>query len=65
MEIIKNGSWDKAEEYYNSQEKKIYFECKVCGCGFNAGKDEYVISSVYEMAYAICPFCGHKASQEI
>lgn len=67
MEIIKNGSWDKAEEYYNSQKKIIEFECAVCGCQFNADltKGECTVSSVYEYAYALCPFCKHKVSKNL
>ena len=37
------------------------FECRNCGCIFQADKDEYKINHQYneEYAYCQCPFC-HK-----
>ena len=52
MKIIKEGNLDKL--------KKIKrFECKECGCIFEAEKDEYKWDSQYNETYYYCkcPCC--------
>ena len=52
MKIIKEGDLNKL--------KKIKrFECKECGCIFEAGKDEYKRGSQYNETYyyCVCPCC--------
>ena len=53
MKIIKEGDLRKL--------KKIkYFECKKCGCIFEAEKDEYKCDSQYNEIYycCACPYCN-------
>ena len=53
MKIIKEGNLDKL--------KKIKrFECKECGCIFEAEKDEYKWDSQYNETYyyCACPCCN-------
>ncbi len=54
MKIIKEGDISKLK-------KTKRFECKKCGCIFEADKTEYKISSQYNefYTYATCPFCGN------
>ena len=52
MKIIKEGNLNKLERIKR-------FECKECGCIFEAGKDEYKWGSQYNYSYYYCkcPFC--------
>lgn len=59
MKIIKEGDLKKL--------KKIKrFECKECGCIFEAEKDEYKWGSQYNEAYyyCACPYCNQTVYTE-
>lgn len=59
MKIIKEGDLKKL--------KKIKrFECKECGCIFEAEKDEYKRGSQYneEYYYCACPYCNQRVYTE-
>lgn len=52
MKIIKQGD-------LNRLKKTVSFECKTCGCIFEADKDEYSIQHQYNHPYVsvTCPCC--------
>lgn len=59
MKIIKEGNLDKIK-----QTKR--FECKICGCVFEADAGEYKLTFERntEVAYAKCPTCKSIAYEE-
>lgn len=62
MKIIKDGDKELAERK-KKQTKR--FECKMCGCIFEADKDEYADTGVqYDFYfYAECPCCKETARE--
>ena len=62
MNIIKNGDRELAE---NKKKQTRRFECKICGCIFEADKGEYLIKDYRcdVMYYAKCPCCGYNANE--
>lgn len=59
MKIIKEGNLNKLK-------KNKRFECKECGCIFEAEKNEYKEGSQYNYSYyyCICPYCHQKVYTE-
>ena len=59
MFIIKDGDKELAEK---KRKQTKLFECKICGCVFEADKGEYLIRDFRfdVMYYAKCPCCGDK-----
>lgn len=58
MNIIKQGK--SKEELKSILNKTKRFECKTCGCVFEADKGEYIIEE-YGTTYCVCPNCGKNA----
>lgn len=61
MKIIKEGKTKEELEKILKHTKR--FECKTCGCIFEANKDEYKheVDWVYSNYYCKCPNCGQNA----
>lgn len=54
MKIIKEGDLNKLKEIK-------HFECKKCGCIFEAEKDEYKWGNQYNETYYYCKYpCCHQ-----
>ena len=60
MFIIKDGDKELAEK---KRKQTKLFECKTCGCIFEADKGEYFNFCFDVMYYAKCPCCGHNANE--
>lgn len=63
MKIIKQGK--TKEELKAILNKTKRFECKTCGCIFEADEGEYETEEVqiYSYHYCKCPNCGQKANE--
>lgn len=61
MTIIKEGK----SPYKGNVLKR--FECGICGCVFDANKDEYKTDTQYNGVcyYCKCPCCGYQANPPI
>lgn len=55
MKIIKQGK--SKEELEAILNRTKHFECKTCGCIFEAIKGEYTVEE-YGTTYCACPNCG-------
>lgn len=65
MNIIKQGkSKEELKTILNATKR---FECKTCGCIFEADRGEYETEEVqiYSYHYCECPNCGQKANEVI
>lgn len=62
MFIIKDGDKELAEK---KRKQTKLFECKICGCVFEADKGEYLIRDFRfdVMYYAKCPCRGYNANE--
>ena len=62
MFIIKDGDKELAEK---KRKQTKLFECKTCGCIFEADNGEYLITDCRfdVMYYAKCPCCGYNANE--
>lgn len=62
MFIIKDGDREIAEK---KKKQTRRFECRMCGCVFEADKGEYIHSGVQwdDYYYAKCPCCGDDADE--
>ena len=63
MKILKQGkSKEELKAILNATKR---FECKTCGCIFDADKGEYETEEVqiYSYHYCECPNCGQKANE--
>ena len=58
MKIIKQGKTKEELKVILNATKR--FECKTCGCVFEADKGEYV-EEEYGTTYCACPNCGKNA----
>lgn len=63
MNIIKQGKTKEELKAILNATKR--FECKTCGCIFEADKGEYETEEVqiYSYHYCECPNCGQKANE--
>lgn len=63
MKVIKQGKSKEELKAILSRTKR--FECKICGCIFEADYDEYETEEVqiYSYHYCKCPNCGQKANE--
>lgn len=63
MNIIKQGKTKEELKAILNATKR--FECKTCGCIFEADKGEYETEEVqiYSYHYCNCPNCGQKANE--
>lgn len=61
MKIIKEGKTKEELERILKNTKR--FECKTCGCIFEADDDEYKWDTdyIYSTLYCKCPNCGQNA----
>lgn len=61
MKIIKKGK--TKEELKAILNKTKRFECKTCGCVFEANEDEYEVEEewIYSTYYCFCPNCGKES----
>lgn len=60
MKVIREGDRELARK---KEERVLQFMCSVCGCIWEATKDEYNTTfNSYNQGYAECncPTCGHK-----
>ena len=57
MKIIKQGI--SGDELNRKLKQTRRFECRTCGCVFEADKDEYEIETeyIYTTCYCACPNC--------
>lgn len=62
MFIIKDGDKELAEK---KRKQTKLFECKICGCIFEADKGEYTNTDFQwdSYYYAKCPCCGYNANE--
>lgn len=63
MNIIKQGkSKEELKAILNATKR---FECRTCGCVFEADRGEYETEEVqiYSYHYCKCPNCGQKANE--
>lgn len=63
MKVIKQG---KTKEELKAKLKATKrFECKTCGCVFEADEDEYEFEEdyIYSSYYCKCPNCGQRANE--
>lgn len=58
MKIIKQGKTEKELKAILNKTKR--FECKTCGCIFEADKGEYV-EEEHGTTYCVCPNCSRNA----
>jgi hypothetical protein len=63
MKIIKQGK--TKEELKIILKKTKCFECKTCGCVFEADDGEYetVEVQIYSYCFCKCPNCGQRAKE--
>lgn len=64
MKILKEGK--TKEELERILKHTECFECKTCGCIFEADDDEYEYEEdwIYSTYYCICPNCGRRAYEK-
>ena len=65
MNIIKQGKTKEELKAILNVTKR--FECKTCGCVFEADKGEYETEEarIYSYYYCKCPNCGQKVNEVI
>ncbi len=62
MKILKNGDPRKAD-------RTLSFECKECGCVFEANQNEYMTATIWDQmhdnveAKCKCPCCGRRVER--
>lgn len=66
MKILKHGNWKNKV----CEEKKVIFNCSVCGCEFEAGKSEYKFYAERRLngasyKYMKCPECGSQCELKL
>jgi Zn finger protein HypA/HybF involved in hydrogenase expression len=63
MKIIKEGKTKEELEKILKNTKR--FECKTCGCIFEANDDEYEYEDdyIYSRHYCKCPNCEQRANE--
>jgi Zn finger protein HypA/HybF involved in hydrogenase expression len=63
MKIIKQGKTKEELKAIFNETKR--FECRTCGCVFEANKDEYEYEDdyIYSAHYCKCPNCGQRVRE--